>query len=95
MFEEPRKQRWSVEVYYVLDGDRQQRILEAFRDSSAREEITALGTQSGRDWLVVVETGSVEDRFFARNTIKAIDVHATRSYSFKPSQLVGPMLPAS
>jgi hypothetical protein len=94
MFEAPTKRRWSVEVYYVLDRDRQQRILEAFRDST-REEITALGTQSGRDWFVVVETGSVEDRFFARNTIKSIDVHATRSYSFKPSQVLGPMLPAS
>jgi hypothetical protein len=37
----------------------------------------------------------VEDRFFARNTIKSIDVHAARSYSFKPAQLLGPMLPAS
>jgi hypothetical protein len=93
MFEVPTKRRWSVEVYYVLDRDRQQRILEALRDSA--REITALGTQSGRDWFVIVETGSVEDRFFARNIIKSIDVHAIRSYSFKPSQVLGPMLPAS
>jgi hypothetical protein len=84
------QRRWSVEVYYVLSRQRQQRIMEALRDS-AREEITALGTQSGRCWFVIVETSSVEDRFFARNTIKSIDVDAIRSYSFKPSQLLGPM----
>jgi hypothetical protein len=43
---------------------------------------------------VVVETSTWDDRFFARNTISAIDVHATRAYSFQPPPVLGP-IPAS
>jgi hypothetical protein len=93
MSEMSEQRQWSVEIFHVLDHDRQQRILEAFRDIS-RADVTALGTQSGRDWFVVVETGSWDDRFFARNTIAAIDAHATRAYSFQPPPVLGPM-PAS
>jgi hypothetical protein len=84
------QRRWSVEIFHVLDHDRQQRVLEAFRDIG-RDDVAALGTQSGRDWFVVVETSSWEDRFFARSTISAIDVHATRTYTFKAPDVVGPM----
>jgi hypothetical protein len=87
------QRRWSIEIYHVLDHDRQQRILEAFRDIG-RAEVTALGSQSGRDWFVVVETSTVEDRFFVRSTISAIDEHATRAYTYRAPQLSGP-IPAS
>lgn len=86
--------RWSVEIFRVHSGERQQRILEAFRDIG-RPEVTALGTQRGRDWFVVVETCSLEDRFFVRNTIASIDAYATRAYSFRPPNAVGPFSPAS
>jgi hypothetical protein len=87
------QQRWSVEIFHVFDHDRQQRILEVFRDIG-RPHVTALGTQSGPDWFVVVETSSWEDRFFARNIISAIDAHSTQTYSFGAPDVVGPM-PAS
>ena len=88
------QRRWSVEIYRVLDHDRQQRILEAFRDM-ARAEVTALGTQSARDWFVVVETCSWDDRLLARSTVAAIDVHAARAYSFRPPARVLRPSPAS
>jgi len=90
---EAQQRRWSIEIFHVLNHDRQQRILQAFRDIG-RAEVTALGSQSGRDWFVVVETSTVEDRFFVRSTIAAIDEHATRAYSHKAPQLSGP-IPAS
>ncbi len=92
MIESPRGKRWSVEIFHVLDHDRQQRVLEAFRDM-ARPDITALGTQSGRDWFVMIETSTVEDRFLARTTVTVIDTSATRAYSFKTPDFVGPLEP--
>jgi hypothetical protein len=82
MSEMSEQRLWSVEIFHVMNHDRQQRILEAFRDIG-RTEVTALGTQSGRDWFVIVETCSWEDKFLARNTISVIDPHSTRPYSFK------------
>lgn len=82
--------QWSVEVHHVLDHDRQQRILEAFRDIG-RPDVTALGTRNGGHFFVVVETSTVEDKFSARTTITAIDPHATRAYTFKAPQVAGPM----
>ncbi len=90
---ETHQRRWSIEIHHVLNHHRQQCILKAFRDIG-RAEVTALGSQSGGDWFVVVETSTVEDRFFARSTISAIDEHATRAYSYKAPQLTGP-IPAS
>ena len=84
---------WSVEIYQVLNHDRQQRVLEAFRDL-ARADVKALGTQRGRDWFVVVETGSWDGEFVARSAIAGIDVHAARRYSFTTPRVLGP-LPAS
>jgi hypothetical protein len=93
MSEMSEQRHWSVEIFRVLDHDRQQRVLQAFRDIG-QPDVTALGTQRGRDWFVVVETSSWEDGFFARSTISAIDVHSTRAYSFKAADVLGP-LPAS
>ncbi len=90
MHESPSQRRWSIEIHSVLDRHRQQRILEAFRDIG-RPDVTALGTRSGNQIFVVVETSTVDDRFFARTTISTIDPHATRAYSFKAPQLTGPM----
>jgi hypothetical protein len=93
MSEMSEQRRWSVEIFHVSGHDRQQRILEAFRDI-AWADITAVGTRSRRDWFVVVETCSWDDRFFVRNTVSTIDVHAARAYSFKSPSVLGPM-PAS
>jgi hypothetical protein len=93
MSDSPHQPHWSIEVYHVLDHERQQRILEAFRDIG-RADVTALGSQNGHDWYVTVETSTGGDKFFARSTICAIDRHATRAYSYKSAQLSGP-LPAS
>jgi hypothetical protein len=86
----PESKRWSVEIYHVMNRDRQQRILEVFRDI-AHVDVTVLGTQSGRGHFVVVETSSWDDRFFARTTIASIDVHAARTYTFKAPTVLGPM----
>ena len=93
MSDSPHQPRWSIEVYHVMDHERQQRILEAFRDIG-RADVTALGSQSGHDWFVIVETSSGNDKFLARSTIRTIDMHATRAYAYKNHQLTGP-LPAS
>jgi hypothetical protein len=90
MSEMSEQRRWSVEIFHVSGHDRQQRILEAFRDIG-RTEVTALGTQSGRDWFVIVETCTWDDIFFVRNTVSTIDVHATRAYSYKSPSVLGPM----
>jgi hypothetical protein len=84
------KSGWSVEIYEVLDLDHQQRILEVFLEIG-RPHVLALGTQSGRNWFVIVEVSTVADRMFARRTIAAIDAHATRTFSSKGTQLSGPM----
>ncbi len=86
----PSERRWSVEIHHVSSHDRQQRILEAFRDI-ARPEVTALGSQNSDSHFMVVETSTTEDRAFARTTISVIDAHASRTYSFKPSAHSGPM----
>lgn len=90
---ETHQRRWSIEIYHVPNHHRQQSILEAFRDIGPAE-VAALGSQSGGDWFVVVETSTVEDRFFVRSTISAIDEHATRAYSYNAPQLTG-RIPAS
>lgn len=90
MTELPPQRHWCVEIHHVRNQDRQQRVLEAFRDI-ARAGVTALGSQCGDQWFVVVETGTVEDRFLARDTISAVDPHATRAYSFKAPSIPGPM----
>jgi hypothetical protein len=87
------QERWSVEIYQVLNHDRQQRVLEAVRDL-ARADVKALGTQRGRDWFVVVETSSWDGEYVARSAIAAIDAHAARRYSFKSPRVLRP-LPAS
>jgi hypothetical protein len=38
--------QWSVEIYHVMNRERQQRILEAFRDI-AHPDVSVLKTQSG------------------------------------------------
>ncbi len=93
MSDSPHHPHWSIEVYQVLDQGRQQHILEAFRDIG-RADVTALGSQRGHAWFVIVETRSGNDKNFARSTIATIDRHATRAYSYKNSHLTG-TLPAS
>ena len=73
-------QSWSIEIYHVLDHDRQQRILEVFREVE-RPKVVALGTQSEHDWFVIVEVRSIEDRVFASRTIRVLDPRAARTYS--------------
>jgi hypothetical protein len=91
--EEPSQHPWAVEIYQVLDHDHQQRILKVFSEI-AHPNVIALGTQSGRDWYVIVEVASIGDRTFASRTIHAVDRHAARTYSSGRPQLAGP-LPAS
>jgi hypothetical protein len=84
---------WSVEIYQTLDRDRQQRILEVFRDIE-RPKVTALGTQSENHWFVIVEVRSIEDRTFASRTIRVIDPRAARTYSSGRPQLAGSLPPS-
>ena len=90
----PHRIRWFVETFQVLDEDRQQRVLEAFRDH-AREHVVALGLQRGWNWFVVVESRTELDKVFARSTVRTIDVHSVRVISHRPtSPLIGPTRPA-
>ena len=75
--------RWSVDVFHVLDRRAQQLILDALND--AGREVVALGADSGHYRFVMVETSSLADRVLAWQTVKDIDRHARKSYSFRPS----------
>jgi hypothetical protein len=85
--------QWSTEIYRVRDHASQQRILQTFREDVVHR-FNALGTSSGPDWFVIVDTSTVEDRLSALQTIFALDSVATRVHSSKPAPLVDP-LPAS
>jgi hypothetical protein len=79
--------RWSVDVFQVQDHEHQQTILQAFQDLD--RQVVALGTQSGHYFFVIVETGLLSDRIFAWQTVKRLDVHARKSYSYRPPQYAG------
>lgn len=79
--------RWSVDVFQDLDHEHQQTILEAFRHLD--KELVALGTQSGHYYFVIVETGLLSDRIYAWQTVRQLDIHARKSYSFRPPQYTG------
>ena len=83
--------RWCVEIYRVSDGDRQQRILSAFREID-RPDVIALGTQSGLDWFIIFELPGVADRIHAHRVIFSVDAHARRTFSTASSQLSSPTL---
>jgi hypothetical protein len=87
---DPEQRHWTVEIFRVANQDRQQVILTAFR-AVERADVNALGTQSGNDWFVVVETSSPEDRFLVRTIISTMDSQSTRAYSFRASRVLGPM----
>jgi hypothetical protein len=87
--EQASQRPWSVEIYQVLDHVHQQLILEVFHEL-AHPNVIALGTQSERDFFVIVEVCSLADRVFAHQTIYAIDAQAARTYSSGRPQLAGP-----
>ena len=93
MSEQASQRSWSIEIYQVLDQDRQQRILEVFREVE-RSKVTALGTQSEHGWFVIVEVGSIDDRIFASRTVRVLDPRAALTYSSGRRQTAG-SLPAS
>ena len=90
MSEQTSQRPWSVEIYQVMDHDHQQRILKAFRELEY-SSVGALGTQSGRDWFVVVKVCSIGDRIFVHKCIHAIDANAARTYSSGRPQQAGPI----
>lgn len=91
MVKSPKSPQWSVDVYRVTDGDSQQSVLTAFL-IAGRPAVTALGTQNGPEWFVMIETQSPEDRRWSRRTLKAVDARAFRSYTFGQPPLMGPVL---
>lgn len=83
--------RWSVDVFHVLDRHHQQLILAALND--AGREVVALGADSGHYVFVIVETCSLADRVLAWQTVKDIDRHARKSYSFRPLERTALRMP--
>ncbi|MCW2770016.1 MAG: hypothetical protein JWR27_1449 [Aeromicrobium sp.] len=68
---------WSLHVYRVRDQQRQQRILTAF-ERIAYPGVTALGSRSGPEWLVIAECQSFGDQIRARRVIRTVDPDAER-----------------
>lgn len=75
----PSSRPWSVEIYQAANQDHQQNILEAFR-ATGRPDVVALGTLSGPDSFVVVETSNKRAAFHARRAIFTIDPEARRTF---------------
>lgn len=73
------KTEWKLHIYRVRDASRQQRILAAFIEI-ARPGVVALGTQSGPDHFVIVESCSLMNQVYARRVVMTIDPLATRTY---------------
>ena len=78
----PENPKWSVDVFHVAPH-RQQLILDALHDDE--REVVALGANSGHYAFVIVETCSLADRVLVWQTVKDLDRHARKSYSFRPS----------
>lgn len=70
---------WKIQIYRVQSECRQRRILSAFQ-RIARPGVIALGTRSGPDWFVVVESCSYATEIHARRVVVTIDPTATRTY---------------
>lgn len=75
----PSKAGWKIQIFRVQGERRQQRILSVFHRID-RPGITALGTQSGPDWFVIVECCSFADQLRASRVILTIDPLAVRTY---------------
>ncbi len=73
---------WKIHIYRVRSEWHQQRILTIFH-RVARPGLTALGTRSGPDWFVVVESGSLASSIHAARIITTIDPRAVRTYEYE------------
>ncbi len=74
-----RKDDWKIQIFRVQSQRRQQRILSVFHRID-HPGITALGTQSGPDWFVIVECSTFADQLRAARIVLTIDPLAVRTY---------------
>jgi hypothetical protein len=70
---------WKIQIYRVQSHRRLQRMLAAFQRID-RPGVVALGTQSGPDWFVIIECGSLSAEIHARRVVMTIDPRAVRTY---------------
>lgn len=85
-----RTDHWAVEMFMVSDEVRQELILGTFLDA-ALPHVLALGSRSGHECYVTVETPSVDDRILVRRVISSIDPEAQRTYLSREAPLSGPI----
>jgi hypothetical protein len=82
LHDSPSQTEWKIQIYRVQSGLAQQRMLAAFRRID-RPGVIALGTQSGPDWFVIVESSSLVAEIHARRVVMTIDPKAVRTYEYE------------
>lgn len=89
MLQDSPQREWKIQIYRVRSAIRQQRILAAFHRIGS-PGVTALGTQAGPDWFVILECSSLTDEIRARRVVMAIDPRASRTYQSRPGPVPAP-----
>lgn len=80
---------WKLRIYRVQDRVHQQRILTTFL-RLGWPGVTVLGTQSGRDWFVIIECSAPTDDIRTSRIVMTIDPLATRTHECKGSPTLVP-----